>query len=81
DDSAVFNALNHASLTGNIYIPDGTYYIENVTFRRSVMGAGTNKTKIVHKANATQVAFQITGSNVEWSNITIDGNKANQINR
>ncbi|QAZ45964.1 right-handed parallel beta-helix repeat-containing protein [Mesorhizobium sp. Pch-S] len=81
DDSAVFSALNTSGLTGTIYIPDGTYILENVTFRRSVCGAGPGRTILKHKANSTTVAFQIIGSSPTISNLTIDGDKANQPNR
>lgn len=78
DDSAVFAALNDPDLVGPIFVPAGTYIMEDVTVRRWMNGEGPGKTVIKHKANSSTVAFQLASDDPLLSNLTVDGDKSNQ---
>jgi Pectate lyase superfamily protein/Right handed beta helix region len=82
DDTAAIQAA--VSAGGEVFLPAGTFIMDNSTFTASVrlVGAGKGSTIIKWKASSAENdLFDFSGASplrIEFENLTIDGNKANQ---
>jgi len=78
--TAIQNAIDAGD---SVYFPAGTYIFSNSTFTKSIkiIGESPASTKILWKANSAESSlfkFNTNRVDVEFYNVTIDGNKANQ---
>jgi len=81
DTTAIQAADNALVVNGVLSFCDGTYIISKITIANIKM-IGLNKEFVILKHKANSVDNMIMASEkIELSDITIDGNKANQINR
>ena len=79
--TAIQNAINAADGSGMIKVPPGTYSVTGITLKSGtkIVGSGRHNTKII-LANTTNVDVLTTvndAQNIESSDITVDGNSAN----
>ena len=86
DDTQAFtdilSAVMSTNLPATIYIPQGTFLIDNLNGEIpdsvTITGSGINLTTLKIKDNATGVNVFNLANNCSIKNLTIDGNKSNQ---
>ena len=83
DDSTAFNACFSNTYTSNIYVPDGTYIVQNLNVSKLLSISLSSAAILLLKASAatgTKV-INIAAQYTKLSGGIIDGNKANQTNQ
>jgi hypothetical protein len=84
ESTAMQNAVNAASALGAaLVLPPGTFYCKNVTLpaNMTIVGCGVGETTVKMPACLAGVGgsiFVLSGNNITFQDLTLDGNKSNQ---